>query len=105
MKKIRYILFVLFVIFHALPAFAKSGVEAIIEKDLKENGEFNEFYDPNDPSTWVNNDYSYDPNTTSGNYDVNMSFANMKEAIGDSLGIPEANYLILILFSQFIQCI
>ncbi len=99
MKKISYILFTLFVICHALPAFAKSGVEAIIEKDLKENGEFNEFYDPNDPSTWVNDDYSYDPNTTSGNYDVNMSFANMKEAIGDSLGIPEASYLILILFS------
>lgn len=84
--------------FQCRVAQAKSGVESIIEKDMQESGAYQEFYDPKEPATWLG-DYSYDPNTTEGNVEISLSFANMKEAVSDSLGIPEANYLILILFS------
>lgn len=94
--KIFVHIFILFILsFYVCSAEAKSGVESIIENDMQNSGSI---YSPDDASTWMN-DYSYDPNTTNGNVDVTLSFSNMKAAVGDTLGVPEANYLILILFS------
>lgn len=94
----RFIIIFFICLFLPVSILAKSGVESIIEKDMQENGAFQAEYDPKEPATWLG-DYSYDPNTTAGNVEISLSFANMKEAVNDSLGIPEANYLILILFS------
>lgn len=93
MKTISLIL-LLSLLIQVVPAFAKSGVESIIEKDMADNGG----YDADNPDSWIP-DYSYDPAATNSWYSVDLSFENMKSAVEASLGVPESNYLILILFS------
>ncbi len=68
-------------------AHAKSGITSIIEQDMAQNGEnFDDGYD-------------YDSSTSASWYNIDLSFNNMKEAVESNLGVPEANYLVLILFS------
>lgn len=88
--KIRYsIFFFILCTLMAGSVQAKSGVAAIIENDMKNSGEWDE----------SDSDYTYDSNVNANWINIDLSFANMKAAMENSLGVPESNYIILILFS------
>lgn len=82
---IRFLLTILgIILIYSMPVLGKTGVESIIENDIAING--------TDPSV-------IDSDVDESNVDINLSFSDMKDSIQDSLGVPEANYLVLILFS------
>lgn len=98
---------IIFIIIIALMTFsntvlAKSGVESIIESDMKNSGSFEEFDDgiyQAGSIDYGSGGYTYDANASDSWLQLNLSFENMTTAVEDSLGIPESNYIILFLFS------
>lgn len=103
MKLSQIIFSIIFVlIFSSSTVVAKSGVESIIESDIKTPDSYDEFDDGMYQAGSFDSGsggYTYDANESDSWIQLNLSFENMTAAVEDSLGVPESNYIILILFS------
>ncbi len=103
MKCSRFIFsFILVLMAGSSTVQAKSGVESIIETDMKNSGSLEEFDDGMYQAGNIDfggGGYIYDASASDSWIQLNLSFENMTAAVEDSLGVPESNYIILILFS------
>lgn len=103
MKHLRYIFIaIIFLMAFSDTVLAKSGVESIIESDMKNSGSLEDFDDGMYQAgniDYGSGGYIYDSSESDSWIQLNLSFQNMTAAVEDSLGVPESNYVILILFS------